>query len=73
MKLNLDIVYLIIRTWKEYLSYKKECDNEKRRVEKMANEGRDEYDLKKAVQSNRCEDFELIGSVGCFCCSSMKY
>ena len=40
---------VFFRTWKEYLSYKKECDNEKRRVEKMANEGRDEYDLKKAV------------------------
>ncbi|CAF2484547.1 unnamed protein product [Rotaria sp. Silwood2] len=38
------------RTWKEYLSYKKEYDNEKRRVEKMTNEGRDEYDLKKAQE-----------------------
>ncbi|CAF0867684.1 unnamed protein product [Rotaria sordida] len=38
------------RTWKEYLSYKKECDNEKRRVEKMTNEGRDEYDLRKAQE-----------------------
>ncbi len=37
------------RTWKEYLSYKKEYDNEKRKVEKMANEGRDEHDVKKAV------------------------
>lgn len=40
---------LLFRTWKEYLSYKKECENEKRKVEKMTNEGRDEYDLKKAV------------------------
>jgi len=36
------------RTWKEYLSYKKECDNERRKVEKMTAEGRDEYDLRKA-------------------------
>ncbi|CAF1468174.1 unnamed protein product [Adineta steineri] len=36
------------RTWKEYLSYKKEYDNEKRKVEKMTTEGRDEYDVKKA-------------------------
>jgi len=42
-------LYFVCRTWKEYLSYKKEFDNEKRRVEKMTNEGRDEYDVKKAV------------------------
>ncbi|CAF4733067.1 unnamed protein product, partial [Rotaria sp. Silwood1] len=38
------------RTWKEYLSYKKEYENEKRKVEKMTNEGRDEYDLRKAQE-----------------------
>ncbi|CAF1606464.1 unnamed protein product [Adineta ricciae] len=38
------------RTWKEHLSYKKEYDNEKRKVEKMTSEGRDEYDLKKAQE-----------------------
>ncbi|CAF5151828.1 unnamed protein product, partial [Rotaria sp. Silwood1] len=37
-------------TWKEYLSYKKEYENEKRKVEKMTNEGRDEYDLRKAQE-----------------------
>ncbi|CAF3473808.1 unnamed protein product [Rotaria sp. Silwood1] len=38
------------KTWKEYLSYKKEYENEKRKVEKMTNEGRDEYDLRKAQE-----------------------
>ncbi|CAF3351721.1 unnamed protein product [Rotaria socialis] len=36
------------RTWKEHLSYKKELENEKKRVAKMTIEGRDEYDVRKA-------------------------
>lgn len=46
-------MYGVFRTWKEYLSYKKECDNERRRVAKMTSEGRDEYDVKKAVGVER--------------------
>lgn len=38
------------RTWKEHLSYKKEYENERKKVEKMSSEGRDEYDLKKAQE-----------------------
>jgi hypothetical protein len=53
-------LYFVCRTWKEYLSYKKECDNEKRRVEKMTNEGRDEYDVKKAVGLKEFLKFKLI-------------
>ena len=39
------------RTWKDQLSYKKEYENEKRKVEKMIADKRDEYDLKKAVDT----------------------
>jgi hypothetical protein len=54
MKYYYSKIYSIfcLRTWKEYLSYKKELENEKRRVEKMTNDGRDEYDVKKAVDLN---------------------
>ncbi|CAF1101511.1 unnamed protein product [Didymodactylos carnosus] len=37
----------IYRCWKEYLSYKKECENERKKVEKMKSDERDQYDIKK--------------------------